>query len=197
MSELSLREIGWSPFFEQQLNELPIEQESIASLRPARVSAHFGSQLLLLSEDGEIALPIQLADACGSVTVGDWLLLEPDSRRARCCLERRTLLGRKAAGAGVDHQLIAANIDTLFIVSSCNQDFNLSRLERYLALALDAEAVPVVVLTKADLCEHPDDLRRQAENLHAGLLVELLDARDPQQAAVLNDWCGVEKRWGF
>ena len=108
-------------------------------------------------------------------------------------LERQTVLARRAAGTSVDRQLIAANVDVLFIVSSCNQDFNLSRLERYLALALEAEATPVVLLTKADLCEDSGSLRRQAERLHAGLLVETLDARDAEQTKVLDGWCGPGK----
>ena len=60
---------------------------------------------------------------------------------------------RKASGAAVHGQIVAANIDTLFICMALNHDFNLRRLERYLALAWDSGAIPVIVLTKADLCE--------------------------------------------
>jgi ribosome biogenesis GTPase len=191
MSALTLPELGWNSFFEQQV------PETRAAYLPARVSAHFGSQLHLLTAAGEIVIPTQLAEAAGPVAVGDWLLMDSKSRRVQLRLERRTELGRKAAGTGLEHQLIAANIDTLFIVSSCNQDFNLSRLERYLAIALEADAVPVVVLTKADLCDHPNELRRQTEQLHAGLLVEPLDARNSRQVQVLEAWCGVGKTVGL
>src|SRR5690606_10166478 len=105
--------------------------------------------------------------------------------------ERQSLLARKAAGEKVQSQPIAANLDTLFIVSSCNHDFNLSRLERYLALALEADITPVLVLTRADLCPDADGLRQQARQLHRGLVVEALDARDPKQAAPLAEWCGL------
>ena len=71
-------------------------------------------------------------------------------------LERKSLIARRAAGTGAETQLIAANLDTLFIVSSCNADFNLARLERYLALARQAGVMPVVVLTRADACPDPD-----------------------------------------
>lgn len=184
MDHEKLRPLGWKPFFQQQLQ--PDEGQR---LMVARVSAHHGGQVLLLSEDGEFPIPVQLAEADGEVAVGDWLLLEPPHHRTIRRLERQTLLERKAAGEEVRPQLIAANIDTMFIVSSCNLDFNLSRLERYLALTLQSGATPVVVLTKADLCTNPVDFRKQAEQLHPGLLVETLDARNPTDVEVLSEWC--------
>ena len=87
-------------------------------------------------------------------------------------------------------QLIAANVDTLFVVSSCNQDFNPARLERYLALARDADVTPVIVLTKADLADAPGDFARRAARLMPGLLVETVDARDLRSIACLEAWCG-------
>ena len=68
-------------------------------------------------------------------------------------LERFSLFQRRAAGTSGDIQLIAANVDTLFIVTSANHDFNIARLERYLAVAHDAGAYPVIVITKADTVE--------------------------------------------
>ena len=67
--------------------------------------------------------------------MGDWLLLDPDSRRPQRLLPRLSLFRRRAPGTGRDVQLIAANVDTLFVLSSCNEDFSPARLERYLALA--------------------------------------------------------------
>lgn len=185
MDTPKLRAIGWKPFFAQQ-----VPPPGPVPVVVARVSAHLGMDVLLLGEDGEIRIPVQVAEAAGGIAVGDWLVLDAQSNQAVQRLERKTLLSRKAAGEEVKPQVIAANIDTLFIVSSCNEDFNLSRIERYLALALDAGATPVVVLSKADLCEDPADLRRQAEQLYPGLLVETIDARDPQQAEALVTWCG-------
>jgi ribosome biogenesis GTPase len=184
MNPHNLLTIGWKPCFEQQLTEELPDNHFVA-----RVSAHYGSQVLLLGETGEFPIPVQLAESAGEVAVGDWLVLHGEDQRAIQRLQRQSLLYRKAAGEQIKPQLIAANIDTIFIVSSCNEDFNLSRIERYLALVLQAEAVPVVVLTKADLCENTADLRRLTEQLHAGLLVETLDARQPEQAEVLKSWC--------
>lgn len=180
-----LSAFGWKPFFDEQLT--PDERISAVI---ARVSAHHGSEATLLAASGELRIPIQLAESAGTVAVGDWLVLDPEDLRARKRLERLTLLYRKASGEEVKPQLIAANIDTIFIVSSCNEDFNLSRIERYLALTLQSGATPVVVLTKADLCDDPEDLRKQTERLHPGLAVETVDARQHDQAEVLSSWCG-------
>jgi ribosome biogenesis GTPase len=180
-----LRAIGWKAFFEQQ-----VAPGVLGSVVAARVSAHFGSQVLLVGADGEFRIPAQLAEAAGEIAVGDWLVLTAEDRRAVERLERQTLLFRKASGEEVKPQVIAANVDTIFIVCSCNEDFNLSRIERYLALTLQAGATPVVVLTKADLSSDIAALRRQVEQVRCGLVVETLDARQPGEADVLTAWCG-------
>ena len=185
MDEQKLQTIGWKPFYHQQLSADRPQKVVIC-----RVSSHFGSQVLLLGEAGEFRVPVQLAESAGEIAVGDWLVLDAENNRALQRLERQTVLFRKASGEEVRSQVIATNLDTIFIVSSCNEDFNLSRIERYLALAMQTGATPVVVLTKADLCDDPATLRQQAEQLHAGLLVELLDARQTAQAEVLRTWCG-------
>jgi ribosome biogenesis GTPase len=88
-------------------------------------------------------------------------------------------------------QLIAANVDTLFLVSSCNQDFSVARLERYLAIAREAAVMPVAVLTKADLVEDTQPYVTAASKAMVGLLVECLDARAPDEVTrALAGWCG-------
>lgn len=185
MDPQKLSSIGWKAFFHQQLE--PPEQ---ASAVVVRVSSHLGSEVLLLGESGELRVPVQLAESAGEIAVGDWLVLEPAHHRAIRRLDRQSALLRKAAGEEVKPQAIAVNIDTLFIVSSCNDDFNLSRIERYLALALQSGATPVVILTKADLCDHPEDLLAAVRQLHPGLAAQTLDARDPEDVAQLLTWCG-------
>lgn len=186
MDVQTLREIGWKACFENQLSLAETH-----NLIPGRVSAHWGSQVICQTQHGEQHLPIQLTKDCGDLAVGDWILLQPDTWRGMRRLERESLISRKAAGDKVQLQLIAANLDTLFIVSSCNHDFNLSRLERYLALAVEARVQPVVVLTKRDLCDSPHELAQQAMRLVSGLVVEMVDARDPKQTQVLFSWCGI------
>ena len=182
-----LQGLGWKPHFQQQLTE---EEEKLHL--PARVAAHHGSQIELLGAGQAYSLSSPLfRNFEVEVAVGDWILLDEIGQRPVRILDRLTLLERKAAGNEVRSQPIAANVDTLFIVSSCNQEFNLSRLERYLAVALESGATPVVVLTKADLHSDPAALRQQAERLHTGLIVETLDARNDDEAEGLFDWCRI------
>ena len=188
MDSNELRELGWNLAFEQQLTA-----DEARDLQPVRVASHHGSCLVCLSGEGQMTLPIALTHGCGEVAVGDWLLLEPEARRGVRRLERESLLSRKAAGQRAETQFIAANLDTLFIVSSCNHDFNPSRLERYLTLALEAQINPVVVLTKTDLCEDWHAMRQQAVALKRDLVVEAVDARDSDQVKALGDWCGLGK----
>jgi ribosome biogenesis GTPase len=86
--------------------------------------------------------------------------------------------------------LIAANVDTLFIVTSANRDFNIARLERYLAVALEAGAFPLVVITKADMAESIEPYIDRARALGNGLLVEAMDARESDDVDKLRPWCG-------
>jgi ribosome biogenesis GTPase len=131
------------------------------------------------------------AEEHGAATVGDWLLLDTATHRPVRLLARKSLFRRRAAGTAQRVQVIAANVDTLFVVSSCNQEFNVARLERYLALALQAAVTPVIVLSKADLTDGAADYALRALKLLPGLVIECLDTRDPAACEVLRPWCGA------
>jgi ribosome biogenesis GTPase len=185
---LSLADFGWAPFFAGQL-----DADEFATHRPARVIAVHRDRIHIAAPDLERDIPPFIGDADdpqSAATVGDWLLLDAATCRARRLLRRKSLFKRRAAGTDRRLQLIAANVDTLFVVSSCNQDFSPARLERYLALAREAEVTPVVVLTKADLSDAPEDYARAAAKLLPGLLVETLDAREADAVENLLPWCG-------
>jgi ribosome biogenesis GTPase len=183
-----LTDFGWNAFLSAQL-----EPRELASLLPVRVMAVHRSRIHVagLTVDTQIA-PFMgtTSDEETAATVGDWLLLDRETLRPQRRLNRVNLFKRRAAGTGRRLQLIAANIDTLFIVSSCNQEFNLARLERYLALAGDAQVTPIVVLTKSDLANDTEEFARAASKLRPGLRVESLDARNPVAVANLLPWCG-------
>jgi ribosome biogenesis GTPase len=183
---VSLADFGWNAHFHTQLTDM-----DRSALVPARVMAVHRDRLHVAGPTIDALIPpFQSGDDAESAeTVGDWLLIDRGSGRPHRLLDRTSLFKRRA-GTGRRLQLIAANVDTLFIVSSCNQDYNPARLERYLALASDAAVRPVVILTKSDLVDHPEEFAREAGKLMPGLLTECVDARNPQEVAALADWCG-------
>ncbi len=181
---LALADLGWGAFYQSQLDLSELETSG-----PVRVLAVHRGMVVIAGPSGIERIATTSFET--SITVGDWLLLSLEDHRPVRVLERHSLFKRRAAGTGRAVQLIAANVDTLFVVSSCNQDFNIARLERYLALAREAEVNPVVVLTKADQCDDSNDYRRQAEALLPGLMVEVVDARNPSSVQCLETWCAA------
>ncbi|WP_439522868.1 ribosome small subunit-dependent GTPase A [Marivita sp.] len=181
MTRYSLTDLGWSDHFARQRKDVD------AHLIPARISEVHRSQLVALSESGEHRLIP--ADSAGAYAVGDWVLTDGTTALQR--LDPITDLHRRAAGHTVSDQRIAANVDTVGLVTSCNADFNVARLERYLALALASNALPLVILTKADLCDDPDDFRRKAERLSPLVTAITINAKDPEDVKRLNPWCST------
>ncbi len=124
-----------------------------------------------------------------SLAVGDWVTTDASCTSVLRRLEPFSLFKRRAPGSGAEVQRIAANVDTLFIVTSANRDFNVARLERYLAIAQDAGVFPVVVITKIDLNEEFAACVSDASRLSPGILVEPVNATDPAAVEVLRGWC--------
>ena len=126
--------------------------------------------------------------------VGDWVLLEDaTSKRPRivALLPRHTGIKRGAAGEHYHQQVIAANIDTVFIVCGLDADFNPRRIERYLLLVGGGGAEPVVVLTKADQTEYSEDALAVLEELEMqGIALHAINGLDADSVAVLQPWLG-------
>ena len=181
----TLADYGWSNHFQSQL------QPDDLGDRLVRVVAVHRNEIDVAGPDfaGRVS-QIRAERDEHRATVGDWLLVTTDPPAPRRILARKSAFKRRAAGTGRRVQLIAANVDTLFIVSSCNQDFNIARLERYLALASESQVMPVIVLTKADLADDIAGYVGPAARLRPGILVECLDARSADEVARLNPWCG-------
>ena len=152
---------------------------------PARVTDVHRDRLDVLGTEGPLTLVS--GQLTGAYAVGDWVY--HDGRQVCQVLERKTAIGRGAAGETGGHQLIAANVDTLAIVTSCNDDFNPARLERYLAMCSAGGALPLVVLTKADLTPDADGFRRRAEKLSPLVSAVTLNACDAEDVARLYPWC--------
>jgi ribosome biogenesis GTPase len=178
---LSLADFGWNAHFQSQ-----VTLEELATTVPARITAVHRNALEAEGPDFSGRLQPFITDE-EEATIGDWLLLD-ETRRPMRLLARSSLFKRRAAGAQPRLQSIAANVDTLFIVSSCNPDFNVARLERYLALALEAGVAPVLVLTKSDLTEEAERYAAQGRRLMPGLVVEAFDARSREVGARLAAW---------
>jgi ribosome biogenesis GTPase len=176
-TSLALPSLGWRPFYSQQLT-----LEDLEHAYPARVAAVQRSLLVVLAESGEhqVTLPKQLRpDGCmPGITVGDWVLVLNGTLQVARMLERQSLIVRVAAGTARAAQSIAANVDTLFVVTSCNAEFNPSRLERYLAMSHEAQVTPVIVLTKADLCANPEVYLPMAQAVARDATVLTLNATD-------------------
>ena len=184
-SGFSLDRLGWSAFYSQQLS-----LEDLSAGYPARVSNVQRSSITAICELGtlDVVVPPRLASADAAIAVGDWLLIEHEAPRVLRVLERRSLIARMAAGLEQRTQAIAANLDTLFVVTSCNDDFNLSRLERYFTVAKHAQVEAVIVLTKADLCADSEIFVAQARSIARDLAVLALNATAQQEADALAPW---------
>jgi ribosome biogenesis GTPase len=185
----SLAQLGWKRFFSEQLSD----EEDRACLPVRVMSVHRGA-VTVLGEGIDGSIPSGVREPKGPEdrpTVGDWLLIDPAGRTIVRILDRTSLFKRPYPSGERRIQLIAANVDTLFVVTSCNQDFNVARIERYLVLAGEAGVRPVVVLTKADLASSPEPFVEAARDLQAGLQVELVNGRDPASVASLAAYCGI------
>ncbi len=188
-SNPSLLDLGWCAYFEEQLQKT----ESV-SFSVGRIIEQHRSHLLVASEKGTVKVsPSSLMD---SVCVGDWVLFD-DGHQLRRLLTRQSLFSRKAPGSKVGMQLIAANIDTLLIVSSLNDDFNLNRIERFLSLAKEAKVEPVVILTKADLCLDEAKKRKEVQSLDPFLSVHSINALDKAHLSELSSYCQTGKTVAF
>jgi ribosome biogenesis GTPase len=177
-----LESLGWSEFFADQLRP---EEAGLAARRLAEVHR---SRLSVTSMSGLIRLTLAPNTNVSDFAVGDWLLIEPQTNLLIRRLERKTLLQRRTEGRH-DQQLGAANVDTLFIVTSCNADFNVARLERYIALANQSGTEPVIVLTKADTADDAKSYEQKAMALQRDLPVVIVNARSSETLVALSAWC--------
>ncbi|WP_339278929.1 ribosome small subunit-dependent GTPase A [Paenibacillus sp. FSL W8-1187] len=191
--EEALQPLGWNEAWSEPLaaaaSRLQAGGLSTAGLEPARIVAQFSHLYRLAAADGEHLAEVTGRYAHGAASrtsypaVGDWVLSSVpkpgDSSRAsiHALLERRSALIRKEAGQVQEGQVVAANIDVLFLTMALNHDFNLRRIERYLVAAWESGATPVVLLTKADLADDPEALVREVEGAAPGVAVHAVSAQ--------------------
>ncbi len=184
-SELS--KLGWQPFFIQQCS---IEELEIFS--PARITEVHRNQVHIKGQNIN-----QLIATTEKATIGDWVLVDLKNQRIHRRLEPKNIFKRRAPGTNRQIQYIAANVDTVFIVTSCNNDFNVARLERYIAMTFQVGVPPVIVLTKTDRCDCPDQYVDQASQISTDVCVVALNALGQEAASRLSHWCQAGQTVAF
>ncbi len=188
-----LEELGWGPFFSEAWASFALE-----GLIPARVVVAHARALRARGAEGERIAGISGRLRHGARSpedlpvVGDWVALRPRGGGERtlvhAVLPRRTAFVRRAAGEITVQQVLAANIDTVFLVMGLDRDYNPRRIERALVLAWDSGAAPVVLLNKADLCDDVDARRAEIEAAAPGVPVRVIAAREGQGLEALAPW---------
>lgn len=170
-----LQRLGWSPFFAE-----PFQQYESDGFVPGRVAVQERGSYLVYTEEGERWTEVtgrlrhDALTAAEFPAVGDWVALD---ERIHAVLPRRTKFSRKVAWVETEEQVLAANIDVVFLVMALTErDFNPRRLERYLTTAWESGSEPVVVLSKADLCDDVPGHVATAEGVAFGVPVHVTSA---------------------
>ncbi|MCG6121017.1 MAG: GTPase RsgA, partial [Blastomonas sp.] len=187
----ALEVLGWNRTFSDQLSD-----EETERCHPVRVMAVHRGQIVVTGATAQHLITPYISEALPSddhPTVGDWLLIDNATLLPIRVLQRMNLFKRRAPGDPRKEQMLAANIDTLFIVASCNRDFSAARLERYLVLAREVGVRPVIILTKIDLAPAPEEFEAAARAIEPGLRIETINGRDPASTARLAAYCGKGK----
>lgn len=183
---MSLNEYGWTPFFADLF-----EPHRAEGLEPGRVvRVHRGAyRLATASGEADVRIPGRLRHEARSdeelPAIGDWVAFEPRDPGPgliQAVLPRKTRIVRAAAGKRTRQQVVAANVDTVFVVVGLDGDWNLRRLERFLSMVWESGAQPVVLLNKADLLDRQTALERfdEASQAAPGVPVHLLSAQQDE-----------------
>lgn len=194
-----LSELGWNNFYQSQLT-----LDALESQLPFRVVSVQRNMVECLGFDENNQLKIVSVSTYfwrnelpeDHPTVGDWIMLAvplAEQPEVTGLLDRSSVIKRKGAGSQSLTQLIAANIDTVFIVTSCNDEFNVNRIERYLSIAAEWNIYCVLILTKIDLCEDPNIYKDQIVKSHPELSVELINATEQSARKALDSWISKGK----
>jgi ribosome biogenesis GTPase len=182
MSMPTLDQLGWSAAL--AADHVP---HAAVGREPARIMAEDRGSYVVHAADGERRAAITGrfrheagGDPSAFPAVGDWVAIDggPDDAAIHAVLARRTAIVRQAPGKRTEAQVVGANVDVVFIVVSLNLDLNMRRLERYLAVAWESGAEPVVILSKADLVDDPGALLAEVERIAVGATILTVSAID-------------------
>lgn len=189
---MTLEDLGWTPRFAEAF-----APHAADGLEPGRVSLEHTHIYRVLTPAGERLARVSgrlrhgAAGRADFPAVGDWVALEPapagHDMRIRAVLPRATHFSRRAAGNPTEEQVVAANIDVVFLVSGLDNDFNPRRIERYLVTAWDSGASPIIVLNKADLVDDAAGYVREVQAIAADVPVLAVSAKDPATLTAIRE----------
>lgn len=166
---MDLETLGWNSFFQQHFE--PFQSQNLI---PARIAREHKNIYVIYTEGGQLTAKVsgkfrfEAQDYSDFPSVGDWVVVkarpEEESATIHGLLPRQSIFSRRAVlGGKTEEQILAANIDTVFLVSGLDGDFNLRRIERYVTIAWDSGATPVIVLNKSDLCDDVGSIMAEVE----------------------------------
>jgi Predicted GTPases len=173
MSKIDMENLGFNEKF-------VVEADFYKNLYVGRVVSQYKDMYKVITETGELAAEIlgkfrfEGKTSSDFPAVGDFVMLDRNENISgkaiiRHILPRKSVFIRKAAGTSEAEQVVASNIDIIFICMSLNHDFNIRRLERYLSVAWSSQAIPVIVLTKADLCVNLAEKLSEVDTISCGV----------------------------
>jgi ribosome biogenesis GTPase len=191
----TLEELGWSSLFEKAF-----EPYSDKGYTVGRVALEYQKIYRVYTQDDEL-----LAEVTGRVrhqaqgredfpAVGDWVVLTMLAQEKRASihaiLPRKSKFSRKVAGPNSEEQIIATNIDTVFLVQGLDRNYNLRRIERYLIMAWESGASPVIILSKADLCDDIEQKVSEVEEVALGVPVHAVSSKTDKGLEQLSGYIG-------
>ena len=188
---MNLEDIGWNSVF-----NFHFEQLEYPELEPARVVRQDRHQYLVLARAGEVSAMVSggMRHAIGRQSefpvVGDWVAIGRTSGNARieAVLPRKCSFSRQVAGGKTEEQVLATNLDTAFLVTGLDGDYNLRRIERYVNLAWESGATPVLILNKSDLCADIQAVTGEVEHVATGAAIHFLSATEGTGIDVLQTY---------
>lgn len=207
---MNLIDLGWNDFFKAHF-----ESTEIKNVIPARIAVQQKDRYVVFCENGELWAGVagkfrhKATSKADYPTVGDWVTVtaNPGEETAviHSLMPRKSKFSRKAVMAGgpkygdgkTEEQVLSANIDTVFIVSGLDGEYNLRRLERYVAVAWDSGTSPVVILNKSDLRDDVDEIVSEAETTIIGVPVHSVSALINDSLEILKDYLGVGRTVSF
>jgi ribosome biogenesis GTPase len=192
---MNLEWLGWNSFFAKNFESHWQEDYTIG-----RVALEHKNTYILYTEHGELSAEVtgkmqyRASGRQDFPAVGDWVVIRVINSENRAMihavLPRKSTFSRKTVGAKTEEQIIATNIDTVFLISGLDGDFNLRRIERYLILVWESGANPVIILNKADLWDDVERRREQVEMIALGVPIVVLSALNNQGLDALGPYLG-------